>query len=642
MRGAPVETFLTHDARPHMDSELFLSALVRSSSDAIIGKTTKGCVVFWNEAAERLYGYSADEMLGQEISILIPPDRPHELADLLARISAGEVVQSYRTERVRKDGSVVAVSLTVSPVLSEDGDVIGASTIAHDLTRHEHQLAELSEIHRRAAETLSTLETLHSSAPVGLGFLDREFRLVHLNDELASFQHAAPEELIGRTIAESLPDVWRQVESVYRHVMDHDEAVLNVEVSGADASDPKHKRHWLASYYPVHLDTEIIGIGLVVIDVTEQRRAEEFHSIVMNNMAEGLLTVDAEGRMTSMNDAACQLLGWTEDELVGTTLSESILATDTGDPAVDEGNRELLDVRGAGRHVDLPDHEYRCKNGTTVSVSVSASPLFIGAEIEGAVVVFRDVTAEKAERQRVRRELDSLTWVGRVREALDEGRFVLHSQPIVPLRGGEPSEELLLRMIGRSGELIAPGAFLGVAEKYGLITDIDDWVVRRAISIAATGRHVGVNLSAESFMTLDLLCVIEHELQQTGTDPSKLVFEVTETALMRDVEKAHTFARGLIDLGCSLALDDFGTGFGTFTHVKLLDVKYLKIDIEFVRGLIGSSANQHVVRAIVNLAKGFNCETIAEGVEDEATLRLLQELGVDFAQGFHLGRPKPL
>jgi EAL domain-containing protein (putative c-di-GMP-specific phosphodiesterase class I) len=203
-------------------------------------------------------------------------------------------------------------------------------------------------------------------------------------------------------------------------------------------------------------------------------------------------------------------------------------------------------------------------------------------------------------------------------------------------------KSFFLRMVGRrEGEIIAPDAFLGVAEKYGLITEIDQWVVRQAIGLAASGRHVGANLSAESIVGSDLLALIDSELHRTGADPANLVFEITETALMRDMEKAHAFARGIAERGCAIALDDFGTGFGTFTHVKNLDIKYLKIDIEFVRGLIGSDANQHVVKAIVNLAQGFGCETIAEGVEDGETLELLKALGVDYAQGFHLGRPSP-
>ena len=625
-----------------LGAEPFLAALVRSSDDAIIGKTVDGQVVFWNAAAERLYGYEAAEMVGRDIAVLIPDDRAEELYGLMTQVRAGRTVTGFHTQRMRKDGAVVPVSITVSPVIDGEGTVIGASTIAHDLSLDVERLKTLSEAERRAAETLSLLETLQSSAPVGFGFVDLEFRFIHLNEMLAAMSGSCVADLIGRTVAETVPDIWPQVEKVYRHVLEQDEAVINIEVSGETLADAGNRHHWLASYYPVHLDAEIIGVGLVVVDVTERRQAEEFRSIAMNQMAEGLFTVDAEGRLTSMNDSAVRMLGWTEAELLGQPMRDFVLAHGEHGEAVEEGDRELLRVRSEGRHVQLDDHVYRCKNGSLLSVAISASPLYIGSSVEGAVVVFRDITEERSERLRIKRELDALTWVGRIREALDEDRLVLYSQPIVPLTGSRPSEELLLRMVGRNGEVIAPGAFLGVAERYGLITEIDQWVVKQAVRLAAQGRHVGANLSAESLGTLDLLALIEREVDQAGADPANLIFEITETALMRDMEKGEAFARGVVDLGCAVALDDFGTGFGTFTHVKKLPVRYLKIDIEFVRDLVGNSANQHVVKAIVNLAHGFGCQTIAEGVEDAETLKLLRELGVDFAQGFHVGRPAPL
>ncbi|MDX6468223.1 MAG: hypothetical protein QOF75_26, partial [Gaiellaceae bacterium] len=140
----------------------------------------------------------------------------------------------------------------------------------------------------------------------------------------------------------------------------------------------------------------------------------------------------------------------------------------------------------------------------------------------------------------------------------------------------------------------------------------------------------------------DLLLLIEGEVRATGADPSNVVFEITETALIADLDAAEAFARGLAALGCGLALDDFGTGYGSLNVVKRLPLNYLKIDIEFVRDLAESPGNQHVVRAIVGLARAFGLQTIAEGVEDEATLNLLGKEGVDFAQGFHIGRPAPL
>ena len=115
-----------------------------------------------------------------------------------------------------------------------------------------------------------------------------------------------------------------------------------------------------------------------------------------------------------------------------------------------------------------------------------------------------------------------------------------------------------------------------------------------------------------------------------------------KTVLTDGPDSEESFARGLLYLGCGLALDDFGTGFGTFTYLKRIPIKFLKIDIEFVRDLGASAANRHIVKAIVNLAEAFGCQTIAEGVEDEATVSVLREFGVDFVQGFHLGRPAPI
>jgi PAS domain S-box-containing protein len=580
-------------------------------------------------------------MLGGDIALLFPADRPNELTELLTRVRGGETIRDFHTERVHRDGSVIAVSITMSPVVDASGCILGISVIARDMTLYNLQIADLREAHRKANETLSMLQTLHGSAPVGLGFIDREGRAIHLNEMLASVNGSTVKEQIGLKVADIVPDIWSQIEPVFRTVLERDEAVLNIEVSSEIASNPGQLRHWLASYYPVHLESEVIGVGVVVIDVTERRQAEGFRSSVLNNMIEGLLTVDLEGRLTSMNAAAVELLGWKEEDLLGKVMSEIILPRGV-DGEILAIPSELLRVRSEGLHVRLDDTEYVCKNGSRLAVSLSASPLLSGEAVEGAVVVFRDVTDERAERLRVQRELAGLAWIGRIREALDEDRFVLFAQPIVPLRGGPPSEELLIRMMGRDGSIIGPANFLAVAEKFGLVTEIDRWVVGQAARIAATGRHVGVNLSADSIMSKDMLTFIRGEIETAGADPSNLVFEITETALMGDIDKGRAFTEGIVQLGSSIALDDFGTGSGTLTHVKNLNVRYLKIDIEFVRGLTSSLENQHVVKAIVNLAQGFRCETVAEGVEDAEVLELLREYGVDFVQGFYLARPAPL
>jgi diguanylate cyclase (GGDEF)-like protein len=234
-------------------------------------------------------------------------------------------------------------------------------------------------------------------------------------------------------------------------------------------------------------------------------------------------------------------------------------------------------------------------------------------------------------------------WSVRIREALDQGRFVLHSQPIIELASGSVAqEELLLRMVDRTGELIPPLAFLPTAEKCGLITEIDQWVITQATKIAARGSTVAVNLSATSAGDPGVLDLIERELHRHGTDPGKLVFELTETALMQNLDRARLFAERLVALGCRFALDDFGTGYASFTYLKRLPVQYLKIDIDFVRELAHNLQDVSVVRAIVGLAGDFGQRTIAEGIEDEQTADALRDLNVSFGQGYLYGRPSPI
>jgi diguanylate cyclase (GGDEF)-like protein/PAS domain S-box-containing protein len=230
-----------------------------------------------------------------------------------------------------------------------------------------------------------------------------------------------------------------------------------------------------------------------------------------------------------------------------------------------------------------------------------------------------------------------------IREALDEQRLVLYSQPIVELATRTIlREELLLRMVDRDGNVIPPLAFLPAAERCGMITEIDRWVISEATRHAAGGRPLAVNLSAASVVDLELVRLIEGQLREHRTDPRNLVFEITETAVMQNIDQSMLFAQAMIGLGCQFALDDFGTGFASFTYLKRLPVHYLKIDIEFVRDLTTSDQNKSLVRAIVALARDFGLRTIAEGVEDEPTAEMLRELGVDFGQGYLFGRPHPV
>jgi EAL domain-containing protein (putative c-di-GMP-specific phosphodiesterase class I) len=253
-----------------------------------------------------------------------------------------------------------------------------------------------------------------------------------------------------------------------------------------------------------------------------------------------------------------------------------------------------------------------------------------------------DITERKKRDAEVR---ERLMWEERIRTAVEEERLLVYAQPIVDLRTGEVvQEELLVRMRGERGpdDIVPPGDFLPQAERFGLVGQIDRYMISRGIGLAAGGRPVEINLSGQSIGDRAVTREIERELRVTGADPSLIVFEITESSAVQDMQAAREFSERIERLGCGCALDDFGTGYGALTYQRQLAVQFLKIDISFVRNMARNADDQRVVKSIVGLAREYGQATIAEGVEDEETLELLREYGVDFAQGFHIGRPAPL
>jgi PAS domain S-box-containing protein len=262
--------------------------------------------------------------------------------------------------------------------------------------------------------------------------------------------------------------------------------------------------------------------------------------------------------------------------------------------------------------------------------------------IRGVCTASADITERRGEERSRRERLQSSELIY---SALAEGRFVLYAQPIVHLGSMTSARaELLIRLrpVIDDGELLAPGSFLPAAERFGLIMLIDEWVVDRAIEFAREGHRVTVNVSARTVSSEDQVDRIEQAIVAGAECAANLVFEITETSVADNLDAARSFATRIRALGCAIALDDFGVGHGTITYVRHLPVDYLKIDMQFVRNLLSDPEDRQVVQAIVGVARQFGIETIAEGVEDQATTATLRSMGVDYAQGFLTGRPMEL
>jgi diguanylate cyclase (GGDEF)-like protein len=232
-----------------------------------------------------------------------------------------------------------------------------------------------------------------------------------------------------------------------------------------------------------------------------------------------------------------------------------------------------------------------------------------------------------------------LTWADRIREALDQQRLVVYAQPIFDLRKEcVAREELLVRMLDDNDDVIPPSSFLPTAERLGLITDIDRFVLAKAIELAGRSQPIAVNVSGASLSDPRLIEDVRAAIAE-GLNPAWLDFEITETAAISNMENARAFARTVTEMGCGLGLDDFGTGFSSFAYLKELPIQHLKIDIEFIRELPSSPTDQRLVQALVQFARAFGQETVAEGIEDSETLALVRAFEVDYAQGFHIGEP---
>jgi EAL domain-containing protein (putative c-di-GMP-specific phosphodiesterase class I) len=240
------------------------------------------------------------------------------------------------------------------------------------------------------------------------------------------------------------------------------------------------------------------------------------------------------------------------------------------------------------------------------------------------------------------------TWGKRIRIALSEDRFMLYAQPIKRVDEPEVNRfELLLRLGDQPGEAILPGEFLPIAERLDLVQEIDRWVVNHALQMLAgqAGRDdpatLEVNLSGRSVGDAGLVDMIERGIREHAIDPSRLVFEITETRAVANFHRARAFATRLTDLGCRFALDDFGAGFGSFYYLKHLPFDLVKIDGEFVRRCLESRTDRLVIEAIVRVSRGLGKHTVAEFVEDPETAAFLERQGVDFLQGYWVGRPEP-
>ena len=593
--------------------------------------------MWWSDQLYAIYGLERKgfEPTLEAVMAFIHPEDRASVSEAYARVLDGVIEEHALDVRVRRtDGQIRELHSRSRPVLDESGAIVRVVGTAQDVT--ERRLAE-----RRLAEREAQLRALVEQVPaiVYTAGLGENAPWDYVSPQIETLLGYTPEEWAGRR------ELWWEA----LHPDDRVAALEDEEVSarpGGELRSEYRLRRRDGSWVWVRDEATVIEnehgelrFQGVLLDITERKRAEaearakhaQLQAIIDNSPLM-IWAKDREFRYLFANlehdvlgpgDGA-PIVGRRDSDFLPAEMAELFTSSD----------REVLET---GRPVQV---EQRVQvQGRERCLLVQKFPLRDEDGVYGVCGIAIDMT-ERQEREDALRS--KVEWSFRIRNAVENDRLVLHSQPIVELESGRVvQEELLVRMLGDHDELIMPGEFLPPAERFGLAPAIDRWVIARAVEIARE-RRVEVNLSAHSIGDPSLPDFVEARLSEAGADASNLVFEITETAAAEDLDQARRLAERLTELGCGFALDDFGTGYGSFTYLKHLPVRYIKIDTEFVRTLRADSPDRQVVSAIVDVARNFGIETIAEGVEAAETAELLGALGVHYAQGYHFGRPAPL
>jgi diguanylate cyclase (GGDEF)-like protein/PAS domain S-box-containing protein len=610
---------------------------------------------------------------------------PEQIADHVGRrtavLASAGMAQRRRIDELEADESKLAST---------------NERLRQDLSERERIIAKAQEIERGLREVRERFESAFDNAPIGMALVAMDGRWLQVNDALCRITGYTEEVLrattlramthpddvdldeqsLRRLLAGEIPSY--QVEKRYRHawghhvwvlvtasiVRDQDRVPLYVVTQVQDVSERKE----FARHLEYLVDHDFLT-GLFNRRHFEQELAKETERVARYGAPGAVLVIDIDN-FKDVNDTFGHKAG--DDVLKGVAglLRErlrhtdivarlggdefAVLLTQTDADHAQSVAGELVKALGRQMAV-LADHSIHITASIGLSLFDRLTDIEVLAYADLAMYEAKETGRNRFAMYRPvagtrRRGSARLAEAERIRHALEEDRLILHCQPILDLATNEICQyELLLRLPDKQrGDSLPPSAFLYAAERSGLIQAIDGWVVRKAIALIADHARAGrklflnVNLSGKSIGDRKLASLIEEALAETGIDPARLNFELTETAAIANVEEAKAFATRLRARGCQFSLDDFGAGFGSFSYLKSFPFDYLKIDGDFIRSLATSRVDQLVVEAIVNVARGMGKKTVAEFVADEESAGLLREIGVDCAQGYHIGMPRPV
>lgn len=630
-------------------------------------------------------GYPAEAMLGRPVADILPESDAAILLPYYRAALAGQ--QSGTFEFTPHSGRHYLVDAI--PLDYDSGEVVHVLVAVRDVTA-------LSMARRARERAESGYRAAFEDAPVGMAQVSLDGRIERANPALCALLGYSRSDLEGRDVLTLVhPDDANAVREKMRRLRTGQVATFRAQRRYLHA---RGHQVWVevSSVAVAGEDGQIEHLLMHYLDVTERKRFEQdLEHLANHDPLTGLLNrrgfekeLDRHAAFVArygptgavllldldhfkqINDtlghnAGDQLIASMADVLRSTVRDTDVVARLGGDEFAvvlpRDGQEEAEQVadkilRAFRNQVTLLDGGYPRTITASVGIALFDKPHLSRED----VLISADLSmydAKDAGRDRFvsyatnavpqPRSKARLDWVERINAALRDDRFALYAQPIMSLADETRNHyELLLRMHDDNGATIEPRSFIHIAERSGLMGRIDRWVTGQAIRMLSnpglpSDTVLEVNLSALSLGDPETLEFLEEQILSTGCDPRRLVFEITETAAIANIHRARTFVERLTEIGCQFAIDDFGAGFGSFYYLKHLQFDYIKIDGEFVSSCVDNPTDQLVISSLVTVARGLNKKTICEFVGDERTVQLLRSLGVDYVQGFHIGRPVP-
>lgn len=669
-----------------------LQAVLDYSAEGIVTIDEHGILEGFNPAAAAIFGYQPEEVVGRNVSMLMPS--PHREAhdgylEHYRRTGESRVLNKERElEAVRKDGSVFPISLKVSEMRIE-----GKRTFLGLVADISERRAMLEQLQGRELR-LKTI--LHNTAE-GIITFDKWGMVEGFNQAAERLFGCEEKQVIGTSIGQLIvADAHERREGYLQHFLRNEIKQLvghEGEMTG---------RHKDGSVFPMAIKISAITLEgrelyvALLADIRERKAMmQRLKSMAERDGLTGLYNrsyfqgelerVVERVRRAGESNCALSYVDLDNFKFVNDTLGHAagdqlliqiagildkrarksdLVARFGGDEftvLVYEVSPEKATLIADSFRQQISGFVFRYE-GQHVDIGCSIGMVMLGAQTRDAAEALSraDIAchlAKRGGRNRVHvfTEADAgnvetmsldMGWSRRIKDAIEKGKFLLACQPIVHTASRKiTSYEVLVRMWDDNDELIMPAGFLPSAERFGLSLDIDRWVIVNAIDILVQHRKVqpdirySINLSPQAMSSPGIGDVIKEALDATQLDPAALVFEVTENAAISDMSAAVRLLTALRGYGCRTALDDFGAGMSSFAYLKELPVDYVKIDGRFVKNLAANPVDQAMVRAMNDIAHALGKQTVAEFVEDEASLKLLAEFGVDYAQGYYLGRP---